>query len=239
MSRQFNVSSDEILENNKLGNPDVLKPGERLVIPNGKPPVVVASVPPAANGRTATARPDTSFRGGARFDQPAAQSAPAPSRATNQSALQSQFIAQAIEPAQKSQRETGVPASVTIAQAILESDWGQSGLAVKGQNYFGIKALRGPGPAGVINMNTGEFFNGTYTVVNDGFKKYNNMAESFADHGRFFQENKRYAAAMKSTNDARKFARLIHEAGYATDPNYSDKLIRLMEKFNLFSYDLK
>ena len=65
------------------------------------------------------------------------------------------------------------------------------------------------------------------------------MAESFVDHGRFFLENARYAVAMRNTNDPRKFARLIQQAGYATDPSYADKLIRLMERYNLFAYDLK
>jgi flagellum-specific peptidoglycan hydrolase FlgJ len=148
------------------------------------------------------------------------------------------FIASAVEPAQRSQAATGVPASVTIAQAILESDWGKSGLAVRGQNYFGIKASKGPGPAGIITMNTWEVMNGKNVTVSAGFRKYNNMEESFTDHGRFLADGARYAKAMSVKHDARAFARAIHAAGYATDPAYSTKLINIMQKYDLFEFDL-
>ena len=148
------------------------------------------------------------------------------------------FIAVVAEAAQDSQRTTRVPASVTVAQAILESSWGKSKLSSTAFNLFGIKAQRGAGTAGIIKMDTWEVFGGASTVVNDAFRAYHNVFESVDDHGHFLSDNPRYASAFKVANDAREFARRIHAAGYATDPNYSSKLIKLMDKYNLYQYDI-
>ncbi len=148
------------------------------------------------------------------------------------------FISVVAEAAQDSQRNTRVPASVTIAQAILESDWGNSKLASKAFNLFGIKAQRGPGPAGVIKIDTWEVLGGANAVVNDAFRAYHNIFESVEDHGHFLSDNKRYAAAFNVTNDPGEFARRIQAAGYATDPSYASKLIKLMDKYNLYQYDV-
>jgi flagellum-specific peptidoglycan hydrolase FlgJ len=148
------------------------------------------------------------------------------------------FVRKAVVPAQRSQAATGVPASVTIAQAILESDWGRSGLATRGHNYFGIKAQTKGGTLGAISMETDEVFDGERVTIEDNFRKYSSMEESFIDHGRFFIENPRYAAALKVSNDPRAFAREIARAGYATDPQYAEKLIKIMEANELFQYDL-
>ena len=165
-----------------------------------------------------------------------AKPTPAPARPLT---FEEQFIAQAVEAAQASQRETGVPASVTIAQAILESDWGRSALSVQAKNYFGIKATAKGGSAGVVWMSTWEVINGQNVTVRAPFRAYKSMADSFTDHGRFFTENDRYASAMRVVGDAIAFAREIHRAGYATDPAYSDKLIGLINKFGLLQYDLR
>jgi flagellum-specific peptidoglycan hydrolase FlgJ len=74
-------------------------------------------------------------------------------------------------------------------------------------------------------------------VVNAAFKAYHNIFESVDDHGRFLRDNPRYAAAFKVPNDPKEFARRINDAGYATDPAYSAKLIRLIDKYNLYQYD--
>ncbi|MHB0868130.1 MAG: glucosaminidase domain-containing protein [Chloroflexota bacterium] len=186
--------------------------------------VVPSSEPPARPAEATRAAPTS--RGGAR---------PTPDIST-----QEKFITAVAEAAQDSNLDSRVPASVTIAQAILESDWGKSLLAKKGQNYFGIKAGRaGPGPAGVINMNTWEVLGGANVTVNDGFKAYHNLYESVMDHGRFLADNSRYASAFEVTDNSREFARRIHAAGYATDPAYTTKLVNLMNKFNLYQYDLK
>ena len=68
-------------------------------------------------------------------------------------------------------------------------------------------------------------------------RKYNTPAESFADHGKFLRDNRRYANAFKHTDDAAQFAREIHKAGYATDPKYSDKLISIINQYGLERFD--
>ncbi|MBI2865212.1 MAG: glycoside hydrolase family 73 protein [Chloroflexi bacterium] len=153
--------------------------------------------------------------------------------------LEHSFILVSVAPAQASQQETKVPASVTIAQAMLESDLGRSGLSQNANNYFGIKARPDPGPAGVVYMNTWEVVGGKNVTVKEPFRAYHNADESFVDHGKFLSERPLYSAAFKYTGDPKQFAREIHKAGYATDPNYSSKLIALMDKFNLYQYDLK
>lgn len=148
------------------------------------------------------------------------------------------FIAAVAVAAKDSQLDSGVPASVTIAQGILESEWGRSGLAKKGQNYFGIKSKSGPGPAGIITMATWEVLGGKDVTVKDGFKAYHNLYESVMDHGRFLLTNTRYAKAFQ-TSDPKEFTKRMHEAGYATDPSYTKKVVGLMDKYNLYQYDAK
>lgn len=147
------------------------------------------------------------------------------------------FVNTVGEAARRSMAKTGVPASVTVAQAILESDWGRSRLARQANNLFGIKALNGPGPAGSQTFPTWEYLDGEDVVVNQPFRAYFTLEESVDDHGNFFVRNRRYAPAFAVANDARAFARAIHEAGYATDPSYSAKLIRLMDRYDLYRFD--
>ncbi len=140
--------------------------------------------------------------------------------------------------AQKSRRSTGVPASVTVAQAILESDWGRSRLTRQGNNLFGIKALgSATGPAGTVALATWEHVDGEDVIVQAPFKAYFTLDESIDDHGRFFIRNKRYADALAVAADARAFANAIQDDGYATDPGYADKLIRLMDRYELYRFD--
>ncbi len=151
---------------------------------------------------------------------------------------ESEFINSVGVAAQRSRRTTGVPASVTVAQAILESDWGRSRLTRQGNNLFGIKALGGAsGPAGTVTLATWEHVNGDDVIVQAPFKAYYTLEESIDDHGRFFTRNKRYADALAIAGDARAFARAIQDDGYATDPSYASKLIRLMDRYDLYRFD--
>lgn len=192
---------------------------------------LLVSVPSAGTVSTVVAMPESqraepSSRGGSRSTDVTDISTPP------------KFIAVVGEAARESQKDTSVPASVTIAQAILESEWGQSGLATRANNLFGIKAQRGPGPAGIISMSTWEVLSGVSTVVNDAFRAYHNIFESVEDHGHFLHDNSRYSAAFKAAADPPEFARRIQAAGYATDPAYASKLIRLMDRYDLYRYDL-
>jgi flagellum-specific peptidoglycan hydrolase FlgJ len=162
-----------------------------------------------------------------------AVSLPAPRNA------QETFIFKVVPGAQQSQRATGVPTSVTIAQAILESEWGRSYLAREANNLFGVKALTKPGPAGVVTIDAWEVENGVnVTRKGEPFRKYNSVAESIADHGMFFIENRRYREALLAKDDPKEFARRIAAAGYATDPGYAPKLIGLMDRYDLYRWDV-
>jgi flagellum-specific peptidoglycan hydrolase FlgJ len=133
-----------------------------------------------------------------------------------------------------SQRRTGVPASVTMAQAALESNWGKSGLSTRANNFFGIK---GQGPEGSVTMRTREVFHGQSTYVNAPFRAYSSPSQSFDDHGRFLTDNRRYGTAMQHTDDPHRFAQEIARAGYATDPQYASKLSGMINKYGLERFD--
>ena len=138
-----------------------------------------------------------------------------------------------------------VPASVTVAQAILESGWGEGHMG-DANNYFGIKAQVRNGKiefgdvaSGYVDKITKEYDkNGrAYTVVAP-----KSMADSFLDHGIFLTRNKRYAkaiAAYAKSKDADEFARGLQKAGYATDPQYAKLLISLMKKNDLYKFNAK
>jgi len=127
---------------------------------------------------------------------------------------------------------------VTVAQAILESDWGRSRLSRLGNNLFGIKALGSvTGPAGVVTLTTWEHDDTGDVVVEAPFKAYYTLEQSIDDHGGFFMRNRRYRAALAVADDARAFAHEIQNAGYATDPSYASKLIDLMDRYDLYRFD--
>jgi flagellar protein FlgJ len=151
-----------------------------------------------------------------------------------------QFIAGAVPGARQGWRDYGVPASVTIAQAILESGWGRSALSATDRNYFGIKCFGGPGPVakGCHTYQTWECgTNGACFTTTASFRTYATAADSFVDHGRFLRVNSRYGRAFAHNRNANEFARQIWLAGYATDPDYVRKLTTLMTTHNLHRYD--
>lgn len=134
--------------------------------------------------------------------------------------------------AREAMKSSGVPASIILAQAALETGWGASTIG-GAKNLFGIK---GTGPAGTTSVSTQEFINGRMVSVRAGFRKYNSWTESIADHSRLLQ-NSRYRNAMNNKDNPDQFARELQRAGYATDPNYASKLISIMKQNNLYQYD--
>jgi flagellar protein FlgJ len=140
--------------------------------------------------------------------------------------------------AQRSRKPKGVPVSVTIAQAILESDWGRSRLSRQGNNLFGIKAPGAvSGPAGVVSLATWEHLDDSDVLVQAPFKAYYTIDQSIEDHDGFFTRNRRYASALALGGDPVAFAHAIQDAGYATDPDYASKLIGLMDRYDLYQFD--
>ena len=156
---------------------------------------------------------------------------------TRSFASEGEFIEAIGSAAQNAQHTTGVPASVTIAQAILESDWGRSRLSREAHNLFGIKALAGPGTAGTVTLATWEHLGRLDLVVQSAFRAYHTLEESVWDHAAFFLQNGRYAGALAVATDPQAFARAINAAGYATDPSYAAKLIGLMDRYDLYRFD--
>ena len=146
---------------------------------------------------------------------------------------QQAFISQVAPGAIAAQRRYGIPAAVTIAQAIDESGWGQSELATKDHNLFGIK---GSGPAGTDVYSTSEYQNGEWVTVDAGFRVYRNVAESIADHSELLATGLAYQRAMADRDVPDAFANDLTGV-YATDPNYGANLIALMKLYNLYQYD--
>lgn len=145
------------------------------------------------------------------------------------------FIAAVSPAAVQCMRATKVFASVSIAQAILESSWGSSGLATEGFNLFGIKADASWHGA-TISMPTKEYVHGQAVNVMAAFRRYADWLGSINDHAAFLVANHRYAPAFMTSN-GEAFARAIATAGYATDPNYAASLIAIMRGRNLAQYD--
>ena len=130
-------------------------------------------------------------------------------------------------------RQFGVLPSVTAAQAILESAWGQSALATQGHNLFGIK---GSYNGQSITMRTAEYGNGGYYYSNDAFRKYPSNYESIVDHGRFLATNSRYNNLLWK-KDYTVVTQYLHADGYATDPKYASSLNNVIRTYNLDAWD--
>ena len=126
---------------------------------------------------------------------------------------------------------SGIPASVTLAQALLESNVGKSTLATHNHNHFGIKCFS-------RKCRKGHCSNFTDDSHKDFFRIYPDAAESFRAHSRFLRDGKRYRTLFElSPTDYKAWAYGLKKAGYATDKRYAEKLIRLIEELELDRYD--
>ncbi len=130
----------------------------------------------------------------------------------------------------KEMLRSGVPASITLAQGILESDNGNSTLARKANNHFGIKCHSNwKGPAIYHDDDR----------KGECFRKYNSVYESYQDHSDFLMSGSRYSFLFElDMTDYKGWAKGLKKAGYATSPTYAEKLISLIEENNLHQYDL-
>ena len=148
-------------------------------------------------------------------------------------AAQQAFVTTVAPGAIAAQQRYGIPAAVTIAQAIDESGWGQSELATADHNLFGIK---GTGPAGSDVRPTQEYENGIWVTRTAPFRVYHNIAESIADHSQLLATGQAYQHAMTGRHVPDAFAAALTGV-YATDPDYGSNLIALMRLYNLYRYD--
>jgi flagellar protein FlgJ len=161
---------------------------------------------------------------------PAASAAPTAADQPGWKPKSAQEFVDAIRPhAEKAAAELGVPARALIAQAALETGWGQHMATQRhggsGFNLFGVKAQGGWGGASQTAQ-TSEFQNGQWTSEQASFRSYKSIGESFDDYVSLLKNNPRYADALRS-GDVHSFARGLQKAGYATDPHYAQKLMKV------------
>lgn len=146
-----------------------------------------------------------------------------------------EFINKVLSGAIESYKNYKVLPSITIAQGILESGWGSSGLTVKANNLFGIKAFSDWHGA-TIEMNTTEYDNAgnAYTVM-AAFRAYNDWNGSIEDHSKILQQSN-FRGVIQASNYIQA-AQALHDGGYATDPQYPSLIIGLIEQYGLQKYD--
>lgn len=142
--------------------------------------------------------------------------------------IYSEYIATYSGMAVEQQRQYGIPASITLAQGLLESSAGRSTLATEGNNHFGIKCHKE--------------WNGKTMLRDDDaadecFRVYDSAAESYADHSRFLTRQRYEPLFRLDPTDYTAWARTLRKCGYATDPNYADRLITIIERYSLYNFD--
>lgn len=138
-----------------------------------------------------------------------------------------EYIEQYRQLAVDSQKKYGIPASITMAQGILESDCGNSRLAVKGNNHFGIKCKKDW---------KGDRIHHDDDAPQECFRKYPSAADSYRDHSEFLTGSQRYAGLFElDVTDYEGWARGLKAAGYATNPKYAELLIKIIEEERLYA----
>jgi flagellar protein FlgJ len=144
-----------------------------------------------------------------------------------------EFVGRMGASAQVASAASGVPAPLILAQAALESGWGKREIraddGTQSFNLFGIKADRSWKGA-VVETTTTEYVDGEPQRIRAKFRAYASYDEAFTDYARFITRNPRYANVL-ATDDPAEAAHGLQRAGYATDPKYGEKLVRIMQKF--------
>ena len=139
------------------------------------------------------------------------------------------YIKQYAPLAVEQMKQHNVPASITLAQGLLESGAGLSTLSRKSNNHFGIKCGGGW---------RGRSVRANDDAPNECFRAYRKVEDSYEDHSLFLVGNQRYASLFKlKKTDYKSWARGLKKAGYATDPSYANKLITIIETYDLYKYD--
>ncbi|HRK57768.1 MAG TPA: flagellar assembly peptidoglycan hydrolase FlgJ, partial [Burkholderiaceae bacterium] len=143
------------------------------------------------------------------------------------------FVRRHWQDALEAERVSGAPAGFILSQAALESGWGKHEIrhadGRASHNLFGIKAgahWRGD----TVQVRTTEYENGVAQKVTDRFRSYDSYADAFKDWAALMVDSPRYRQVRDAGADARSFAQAIQDAGYATDPNYRDKLMGVMRR---------
>lgn len=151
-----------------------------------------------------------------------------PTKGENANQRYSDYIARWKDVAIAEQELHGIPASITLAQGLLESGAGSSRLATEGNNHFGIKCHRDW---------SGETMLRDDDAPDECFRVYENAEESFADHSRFLLRKRYESLFLLPATDYHGWAHGLKQCGYATDPNYAQRLISIIERYSLYNYD--
>ena len=148
-----------------------------------------------------------------------------------------QFINQLMPEAQQLYATYHILPSITLAQAILESNWGTSTLATKYHNLFGVKG----NPQNAKLMTTKEYINGQWQTIKDYFRIYPSFQDAMKEHALLFINgtswNKNQYRDVLQANNYQMAAEALLKDGYATDPTYPKKLIQIIQKYHLSQYD--
>ncbi|MBS4022805.1 MAG: glucosaminidase domain-containing protein [Dethiobacter sp.] len=150
------------------------------------------------------------------------------------SAQRQEFIDQIAPAAMEGYNQYGILPSLTISQAILESGWGKYHIS---NNLFGIKATSS-WTGEVAIRTTKEYINGQWVTIEAKFRAYPSFAESIIDYIRLIGTTSRYSGVL-TASDYKEAAMRVWLAGYATDPQYPQKLVSIIESYNLDQYDIK
>ena len=149
--------------------------------------------------------------------------------------MRRQYIATYQDIAVREMHRSGIPASITLAQGILESQWGQGQLATGSQNHFGIKCKTEWTGRRYLHKDD-DYENGR--LIESCFRAYDFPEDSYIDHTNFLVDNPRYAELFTlDRTDYAAWARGLRRCGYATDQAYAGKLIRIIEENGLAQYD--
>ena len=155
-------------------------------------------------------------------------------------ALHQQFIQQLVPYTQEANRMYGVLPSISLAQAILESDWGTSGLAA---NYYNLYGIKGESNAPFVDLETSEFHNGEWIKITGRFRVFESWRESVLAHAQLMALGVTWDETLYhkvlAANHYQEAARELVNAGYATDPSYAEKIIQIIEQYHLDKYDIK
>lgn len=148
------------------------------------------------------------------------------------------FIEKIAPQAQELQQGYGVLPSIIIGQAILESNWGKSSLAADYNNLFGVKAGENQKS---VSLETKEFYNEQWVTIKGDFRVYDSWADSLDDHTKLFVNGTTWNPAqyekVLTAQNYQEAAQALQDSGYATDPDYAQKIISVIESYSLDRYD--
>lgn len=214
--------SQDIAAQGKLGFADQIARQMGADKPSPNASAQGSLIPPLID---ATLHPYLAAQAAEGYASPVHQRTTAEDRTENDS-----FISRLLSPAREVSRRSGIPHQLIIAQAALESGWGNREIPTThgkpSHNLFGIKATR-DWKGETTEITTSEYINGALQKVKASFKVYKNYAEALADYANFLTANPRYQKVISSPS-VEKAVDALQEGGYATDPNYAKKLMNVI-----------